>query len=223
MKNNFLRTRWSWLIPAGAVACWLVCGGEFLTEYLFGRAMPGYDSWRQSVSFLGQVGSPVQRWVAVWGVAFSVLYTLFSQGFRLAFAGQGREAVAASWLMLLYGLGEGIGSGCFPVNHAYGDYVGQNLLHNVFGGIGDAALFAVPLALTGLFRRTGQRGWRRWSWATPILGLLLMTFFLGAKFLAPQQGLLLYKGLWQRLFLLVYYAYLISLSVLMLQRRRTPR
>ena len=125
-------------IRAGFVCCLLAGLGQFATDYWLVRHYPGYRWMAESVSYLGQVDSPVKREVAIWGVVFAVLMAMFGWGFYRAFASEGRWATFATGMILLYALGEGAGSGLLPVDPGRGLNAPSHLLHNLFSICGDA-------------------------------------------------------------------------------------
>lgn len=65
----------------GIISYWLFFILEIVTDIWFGSKLPGYNWKTQSLSFLGQSGSPLEQWVLVWGVVFTTLITLFAYTF----------------------------------------------------------------------------------------------------------------------------------------------
>ncbi len=204
----------------GFVACWIVCVGDFAVNFALGLQIPGYDFLRKTMSYLGRTGSPVEHWVKLWGVLFFVCFCLFANGWWRAVPAKKRLAQQSSWLLIIYGLGEGLGSGLLPFNKVEGHLTDLGLLHEIFSGIGDAALFIFPLLAMQLFTKTQFRSVRAYSWIVVALGLLLNMVFLCAKTMPSSGGIFSLSGLWQRLFLFNYYLYFVIITVKTLHLNR---
>ncbi|MCB0550033.1 MAG: DUF998 domain-containing protein [Phaeodactylibacter sp.] len=209
----------SFWIQAGFAGCLLAGLGQFATDYWFAQHYPGYRWMAESVSYLGQVGSPVKQEVAVWGVVFAVLILLFGLGFFKAFSREGAWARLATGMIVLYGLGEGLGAGIFPVGPVRGGDAHSTFLHDLFSMAGDAGLMLLPLALMQVFSRKSHPAFFRLSWLTLVSGTLLASLFMLTKMYPQESGILYYRGVWQRAYILIYHLYLIVVSLLMLRRR----
>ena len=203
--------RWIW---AAIAACWLFFLLETGTDIWFGSQFPGYDWKKESLSYMGQAGSPIEGWVTAWGVGFSLLLLLFSVGFYKTFK-QHQWVSVATAMIVVYGLGEGIGSGLFPINPPGTPMTADGFLHNLFSGIGDAAIVLLPLVLMGVFPKKTYAAFRKYLWSVVGIGLLMASFFLIAKYFAPDNFILHFKGVWQRLYILNYHSMLVFLSLLM--------
>ncbi|GAO44120.1 DUF998 domain-containing protein [Flavihumibacter petaseus] len=118
---------------------------------------------------------------------------------------------AAVWLIVIYGLGEGIGSGLFPYDHTASGLTLSGKLHNVFSGIGVAALVLLPLSLWRVFPKQEFPGMNACIHFVGWSGLLLVFVFM-----LSRQNILPLKGLWQRLFILDYYILMIVIAMDML-------
>ena len=212
------KTLW---IRAGVVSCILAGVGVFATDYWFIRHYPGYNWLAESASRLGQVGSPVIEEVAVWGVVFAVLMILFGFGLYQAYSREGVWARLAAGMIVLYGLGEGVGSGLFPVDPVNGLEARSTFLHDLFSMMGDAGLMLLPLVLLKVFPRKAHPGFFRLSWFTIISGLSLASLFTLTKMFPQESGILYYRGLWQRLYILIYHLYLVAVAFKMLPRQTT--
>lgn len=204
-------------IQIGVIAAWLVGVGEFIVDAIIGSRYPGYNWMTQSISYLGQADSPVLLEVAIWGIFFSFFYLLFAFGFYKAFGGINRWAVLASWMIAIYGLGEGMGSGFSPINPPGTPYTTAAFFHDLLGGIGDVAMVLLPLVVLKIFPRKESSKLFYFSILVTIVGILLSLFFLYAKAQQPDDGFLVYKGLIQRLYLLNYIIYFLAIA----QKMRT--
>ena len=210
------------LIRVGAVAAWIVCIGDFVVSFLLAAQIPGYDPMAQSESVMGSSTSPVAGWVTAWGVAFSLLFLMFSLGFFHAFSEKGKAARAAAWMLLLYGLGEGIGSGFLPFDFVNGKLTLSGQLHNLISGIGDTGLIFMPLVARKVFTLRERPRMHTWSLLVFLVGMVFIILFLATKFIGPGHGLFSYRGLWQRLYLLDYYLYLMAGALVMFKKPLHP-
>jgi hypothetical protein len=188
--------------------CFAACIGDFVITFLIGFLHKDYNFLSQSQSYLGTANSPVAFYMNAWGVLFSVLFLLFAYAlYRTAFA-KGRWQHAVVWLIVVYGLGEGLGSGLFPYEHIGNELTLSGKLHSLFSGLGVTALMIVPFALLKAMPRRKFRTLREISRFVGWSGLLLVIIFLFSK-----EGLIPFRGLWQRLFLLDYYWLLMTIAV----------
>jgi hypothetical protein len=93
-------------------------------------------------------------------------------------------------------LGEGLGSGCFPINPP-GTLITLNAkLHNIFSGIGDAGLVLFPFALMLAFPQKENQKLHIYLWSVTGIGLVMASFFMIAKYFHPDNFFLNFKGLW---------------------------
>ncbi|MEZ5072355.1 MAG: DUF998 domain-containing protein [Bacteroidales bacterium] len=204
-------------IRIGLVAIWLFFVLEWVTDIWFGSRFPGYDWHAQSMSYLGQSGSPIETWVTLWGVAFTLLILLFDVAFYQTFREKTWGKIAA-FALLIYGLGEGLGSGCFPINPPGTPLTFDGRMHNIFSGIGDTGIVSFPFLLMFVFPRESYRGFRRYLWVTVGIGTTMACFFLIAKYNRPDNLILDYKGVWQRIYTLNYDVMLLVVGAKMYQK-----
>ncbi len=204
------------IIRTGIISLWLFVLLEITTDLWFGSQFPGYNWKTQSLSYLGQSGSPVEHWVTLWGFGFSILILWFDYAFYLTYK-QLRWIKIAAFALLLFGLGEGIGSGCFPINPPGTPPTINSQLHNLFSGIGDTGIVLFPFLLMFIFPRHEHRKWHIYLWIVVLIGLVMASFFLTAKYLHPDNFILHFKGIWQRIYTFNYYAMLLALSVKMMK------
>ena len=198
----------------GVVACFLACIGDFVVTLVAGSFYPGYSQLRDTMSSLGASVSPVSEIISWWWVVLGMLIILFALSFFMAFS-PGKYVRAATWLLILYGLGEGLGSGLFKADLSGSMLTRSAWIHDALGGIGVAALVVLPLFMQQIIPRSPHRGFYFFSTFVLISGILLLLLFLARyteiKILAD------YKGLWQRLFVFDYYVYLLSIAIFMIR------
>jgi Protein of unknown function (DUF998) len=203
------------IIWMGLIAFWIYFILEITTDILFSSKFPGYNWKTQSLSYLGQTGSPIESWVSLWGVLFSVFLTFYTLAFYWNYQSN-KWVKPAAFSLLIYALGEGIGSGCFPID-APGTLLSLNgRLHNVFGGIGDAGIIMLPFFLMLMFPRNESRKLRSFLWVVVGAGTTMAILFLIAKYYRPNNVILTYKGVWQRTYTFNYDLMLLVISIRML-------
>lgn len=198
----------------GLISIWLFFILEFITDIWFGSIYPGYDWKTQSISYLGQRGSPIENWVSIWGIFFTLLVLIFAYAFY-QFYKSNKWAKIAALALLVYGLGEGIGSGCFPIDPPGMDITLSGRLHNIFSGIGDTGIVLLPFIFMFMFPRKENRKLHVYLWIVVGIGSIMACFFLIAKYYRPDNFILDFKGLWQRIYTFNYYVMLLVISVKM--------
>lgn len=205
-------------INVSAIACIVVCIGEFVTLFVFGAYFPGYNHLKDTMSILGASISPVAKAASIWWVIMGFLLIFFGIGFRKAFSEKGLFAKVASWLIILYGFGEGIGSGAFKANHIVNGYTTSLLIHDSLGGIGVAAILLLPLIMQKVIGKNEHPVFYRMSGIMFITGIVTVLLFLFRYLPDENNFLTIYKGLWQRLFMLNTYIYLTTIAILMIKK-----
>jgi hypothetical protein len=193
-----------------------------LRRYVLGFFYPNYHHLKLVMSELGAPGSPVAVWIGLWWVVFGLLFIALAIGFAVAFAAGKRSVLVVPLLIGLFGLGAGIGVGLFPMDPAGAQTARAGELHDVFAGTGFFALAFVPLVSLAVFPRQHAPGMHWLSIAVFVLGLISLVLFVISEDVPSAQGILLYTGLWQRLFLLTHYTYLGVVALLMIRSTRTP-
>ena len=206
-------------IPVSALLCIFACIGEFVVMFVFGASYPGYNHLYDTMSALGASVSPVSVEVSFWWVIMGVFMILFGIGFQEAFREKGRIATLASWLIILYGLGEGIGSGLFRADHTLSGLTISAIIHDILGGIGVASILLLPFIMQKVIPKIEKPAFFRMSQIFFITGLFTKLLFLFRYSSDENNFLSLYKGLWQRLFMLNTYIYLTTIAILMIKRK----
>jgi Protein of unknown function (DUF998) len=201
----------------GIIAFWLFFVLEITTDIWFGSEFPGYNWKTQSLSYIGQSGSPIEHWVLIWGIFFTILLSLFTYTFYQLYKLK-KWALMASCLLLTYALGEGLGSGLFPINPPETTITLDGKLHNLFSGIGDIGLVLFPFMLMLMFPKKENQRLHIYLWLVVITGLITASFFLFAKYFHPDNFIVSFKGVWQRIYLLNYYLMLLVFSFPMVRQ-----
>jgi len=208
------------IVFTGAVACYVGCSGDFLSLYILGSKYPGYSHLTDPVSFLGSSVSPVSGLISVLWIILGVLMITFAFGFRAAYSPADRYVKIAFWLLVLYGLGEGMGSGLFKADRVNDSYTISFIIHDILGGAGVLAILVLTLIVQKIDEFSVSRGFQIFSHIILILGILFLILFtqrfIGSKNVISHE-VAKYTGLWQRLLILDYYVYLIVIATRMVK------
>ena len=211
MKSNRI------IITAASITGILASVADFLVEYILAAHYPGYSHLTDTFSKLGSTASPVGRIISYWWMIYSVLIVFFGYGFYLYFKRKGKPGILAAWLVIIYALGEGMGSGLFPANYLKHGFTLSLIIHDTFSGIGIGCIIILPIVMMQIFPKEKHRSFYTYSIIVTAVGLVMLVFFSLAKiFDDPRSVLLGYKGLWQRLMLADYYLFLIVIAFCML-------
>jgi hypothetical protein len=191
--------------------------------YLLGTWYPGYKQLLQPMSDLGEKGCPVAGIISTWWMIMGLMFVVFGYGFCRAFPDQRRFARTTGWMLALYGVGEGLGSGLMPGTPGKAFQTPASVVHNLLGGIGVAAAVLLPFIIMKTYnaRRLPDLYW--YSWFTTVAGIFFFILFSISTFYHPEGRWISYSGLWQRLFMSVYYIFFICLAFLMLAGLRSRR
>ncbi|MCX6318094.1 MAG: DUF998 domain-containing protein [Bacteroidetes bacterium] len=191
-----------------ALFCILACVGDMAITTILGYFYKGYNPFIQSQSYLGTSDSPVALYMNTWGVCFTILFLLYAYySGKTAYKRELWEKIAG-WLIVVYGLGEGAGSGLFPYNHIGNELTLSARLHNVCSGMGDFALVLLPFALLKGYPRYRSANLHVYIWFVAVSGPVLIILYVLAT-----RNIITLKGLWQRLFILDYYLLLLVLAI----------
>jgi hypothetical protein len=215
---NTMRNSANYII-ASAIACITACVGEFAVLFVLGAYYPGYNHLKDSMSILGSSASCVSEEISTWWIIMGVLIIFFGTGFKKEFSMKGSYATFASWLIILYGFGEGIGSGAFKLDHAVNRFITPALIHNTLGGIGVVAILLLPYIMKKVITRSEMPSFYLMSRIVFITGIITILLFLFRYSRDKTNFFSLYKGLWQRLFMLNTYIYLSVIAVLMIKKQ----
>ena len=182
--------------------------GDFAVTTIIGLRYRDYNSLIDSQSDLGTYNSPVAIYMNTWEVILGLLllicaWCLYKTGFF-----KSSLQKLALILLAIYAVGEGIGSGLFPFNHINGELTSTGWAHSIFSGFGITSMVILSFLLVKLFPKQHS----------PRLNVLLLFYaVMGAVFiifcLLSRGNFLHQVGLWQRLYLLAYYAMLITLTL----------
>jgi hypothetical membrane protein len=205
------------LVYAGSAACFIGCIGDFLSLFILGSHYPGYSQLHNTMSSLGSTASPVSGIISAMWVILGLLMIVFAFGFKEALPRDDKYVKAVFWLLILYGLGEGAGSGLFKADTVSGTYTISFIVHDILGSAGLIAILILPLIVQKIKPYFSGRCFLRYSVITVVSGTLFLVLF-SFRFIGNETNALSsLKGLWQRLFVLVYYIYLTVLAIKMIR------
>jgi len=200
---------------AGSAACFTGCIGDFVSLFILGPKYPGYSQIFDTMSSLGSSVSPVSDIISLWWIILGILMIVFAFGLRAAYSADDKYVKTVFWLIILYGLGEGLGSGLFKADRVSGSYSTSFIVHDILGGAGVVAILVLPLIVQKIKPFFSNKRFIRFSRITFILGILFLLLF-SFRFVKNGNNLIAgYKGLWQRLFIMVYYIYLMTVAYIM--------
>ena len=211
------------LIGISAIIGITACLGDLYMTHLLGTWYPGYKPLLQPMSDLGHEGSPVDRITSTWWVIMGLMFVVFGYGFHRAFRNLGKPATTAGWMLALYGIGEGLGSGLISGTPGRTFQTASSIFHNLLGAVGIMAAILLPFIMMKIYsaRRSPALYW--YSWFTSVTAIFFLVLFLIANVYHPEGSWISYIGLWQRLVMLIYYVYFICLAVLMLVRPKSVK
>ena len=208
MKKRYRKSLILFTAMAGIVGCVVDLGGTLI----FGNRIPGYNQFTDTMSQMGIHSSPVSGEITICWIAMGVLLILFGIGIRLIYKDQKKWAVIAALLVILYGIGEGMMSGIFPADKAGEARSLTGLVHNGLGGLGVVSIMIFPLVMQKI-----RPHLRKLSIIIFIVGAAgVLLFFVGRLLSIPDSFLARYKGSWQRLYVTVYYVYIVIISLKMI-------
>jgi hypothetical protein len=206
------------MVTLSVLLCIAGCLADLVLLYVFGNHIPGYSQMTCTISSMGISGSPVSLAFSIWSVILGVFFIFFGLGFREVFQKGGKSSRNASWLIITYGLGEGIASGVFKADHINGSLTIISLMHNVLGGIGVIAVILLPMVMMKIFRHGLFPLFYRFSQVVWGIGLIFILLF-SLRILFHEDSIIYTcKGLWQRIFLVDYYLYFTVIAVLVLKK-----
>jgi hypothetical protein len=209
------------IVIVSSIACLAACTGDFLTLFLFGPRFPGYSQLHDTMSKLGSSASPVSDLISNWWIMLGILFVVFAVGFRIAYRPADKYLKIAFWLIVLYGLGEGLGSGLFKADRLSGSLTTSFIIHDIVGGLGILGLLLLPLIVPKIKPHFSSKNFVGFSLVTFFLVLVFLVLF-SFRFIGDGNNCIaIYKGLWQRLFVLISYIYMSSIAFKMIRKAKT--
>jgi len=203
---------------SSAILCITACIADLVLIYIFGKQIPGFNQLKGTLSSLGVSTSPVAGAVTIWAVTLGIIFIFFAFGFSETFRTYGKQINKASWLIVLYGLGENVASGIFRADEVNGKLTNLAYLHDFLGGIGVVSILLLPFVMRKIFSAYSFPIFFRYTGIVSAVGLISTFLFSFRLEYFAGSFLYNYSGLWQRIFLVNYYAYFIVIAVMMIQK-----
>lgn len=202
-----------------AIICIVVCVLDFAVLFLLGSYYPGYSQLKNTMSSLAATISPVSKILSTWWIFIGIVFIFFGLMFREAFGNNLKNVKIASYAIIFYGLGEGIGSGLFKADRVDGKMTNSFIIHDIAGGIGIVAALILPLVMHKVILKKEKPVFYSFSWIVFTIGFITMLLFT-IRFSSDENNFIrLYKGLWQRIFLLNLYVYFSVISIIMYKKK----
>jgi hypothetical protein len=200
--------------------CVIACLGDIVITSIIGLFYPGYSHLRNTLSQMGASISPVSVVMSIWWIVDGLLFVLFGILFGKIYPND-KFSKMASWLIIAYGIGEGICSGLFPVDYSSNSINIASEIHIVLSGLGVLALLLLPFVFQKVFDKHLYPKFFRLSYFAFFAGLLFMVLFSVAKMYDFTDNFFAqYKGLWQRLITLNFYVYFLVLALIILKQEK---
>jgi hypothetical protein len=206
------------IVKLSCIACIIACIGDFAVMFFLGTYYPGYSQLKDTMSALGASVSPVSDEISVWWIMVGFLFIFFGIGFKLVFSKKGGNASIAAWLIICYGIGEGIGSGAFKANHDGSSLLPSGIIHDILGAVGVFSLLIFPIIMKRLISKTEKPYFHMMSAIVFFTGIIMLLLFLFRYSNDENNFLNIYKGLWQRIMMLNNYIYLITIAIIMYKK-----
>jgi hypothetical protein len=206
------------IVKFACYACIFICIGDFLVMFFLGTYFPGYSQLKNTISRLGASVSPVSNIMSAWWMVVGLFFVFFGIGFNQAFNLKGKQATIASWLIIIYVIGEGIGSGAFKADHIGDSLTRTAIIHDTLGGFGVAAILLLPLVMRRIIPKNELRWFNRMSLLVFFVGIMLLLSFTFRYSSNRDSFLYTYQGLWQRLTMLNNYVYLSTIALIILKK-----
>jgi hypothetical membrane protein len=188
------------LLPLG----WITSAIFILGTFILGSLLQGYNPVSQTVSEIGQNGSPLYFQWQLFSITIGVLLILFSLSL-IFFSKKNKLSIVPGIFMLAQALSQ-FGVGFFPSPHE---------LHNVFGLSMTIGYFS-PLVFALAWKNKLGKRINQLSWLAFIL-IILGIFLNLSPLFAPTLYPLEYYGIVQRFLLFTFYAYAGYVSVRILK------
>jgi hypothetical protein len=200
-------------------SCIFVCLADFIVTYSLGKQWDNYNPMFDPISKLGSSISPVSLYISAWWVLIGIVFILFGISFKKLFNDVGKAVHLTYWIIIIYGIGEGLGSGLFPYNFIGDKITPSGILHEIFGGTAVFIILVLPLVLRKIFNRKTNPMLHRFLLFTFIAGILMITLLSISRFPGYEHNIFAGTfGLWQFFLTVVIYCNLIAMAVMMIKK-----
>lgn len=179
---------------------------DLLIPFIIAIPYNGYSHTNQVMSVLGCKNSPWGIIYNLWMIASGIIFSFFGYRIFLYYENINFGAAITIFLLLsIYGFGDEIISGLFPLNEKKEDITVSSKIHGIGSAIGFTALQFSTLFLAILGFKSGDMllGWI--SFIFFILSLIAFVFFVISEKPKFKESLISLGGLWQRVLCLLMY------------------
>lgn len=210
------------LIITGCILGSIVCLADPFILFHYGSGFPGYSHLSELISELGSTNSPVTKLFSAWWIISGIIYLLYAASLYYSFRENGKIALAAAWLIILFAAGDCILSGFFPDDHFHGGKLTfASKVHVATGAVGIFALLSFPLAMQKIFTKERSACFHKLSFIVFCTGMLMAVLLFFRYYYVSYLSDL--QGLWQRVMMFTFYVYFIILAGLMLKKLKEDR
>ncbi len=180
---------------------------DLLIPFVIAIPYKGYKHTQMVMSVLGCEASPWGRFYNIWMVVSGCSITLF--GYLIfEYYHENQYALAIMLLIsfILYGIGDEVISGFFPLNEKKEDITLSSKIHGIGSVIGFIAFQFSPLILGILQFKSNQIALGVSSIVFFILSLIMFIFFIMGENPKFKDTIFSMAGLWQRMLCTLMYA-----------------
>jgi hypothetical protein len=195
-------------ILISAILGFIAFFGDFILTFIFGFFKEDYSFFEDTMSELGNRESRFKTFFRIWWIVWGICIIIFGIGFGFYYYDSLYEIIIITTVILIsiFGFGAGIVVGIFPEDPKGEQESISGKLHGIFAGIGFIAILVVPSVLGSV----SDKIFLAVSVIVQIFSVIFFILFILSKY--PKIGK---SGLWQRLFLLTNYCYLIIYAFFM--------
>lgn len=207
------------LIITGCILGCLACLADPCILFHYSSGYPGYSHFSELISELGSSNSPVTKLFSAWWVISGIFFLAFAAAVYYSFSEYGKMTVAATWLLIIFAVGDCILSGFFPDDHFHGgEMTLASRIHVATGAAGIFALLAFPLVMRMIITKERSNNFYNFSLIVFCTGMLMAVLLFFRYYYVQYLSDL--QGLWQRIMMFSFYIYFIVLAGLMLNRQK---
>ncbi|WP_053957177.1 DUF998 domain-containing protein [Inediibacterium massiliense] len=180
---------------------------DLLIPFFIAIPYKKYSHTQTVMSVLGCKASPLGRFYNVWMVVSGCTLTLFGY-FIFDYYHENQYGLAVTLLVsfILYGIGDEVISGFFPLNEKKEDVTLSSKIHGIGSVVGFIALQFAPMILGILQFKNNQVTFGIYSIIFFILSLIAFIFFIIGEHSKFKNTIFALAGLWQRAMCALIYA-----------------
>lgn len=194
------------LIKYGWITLLIAVVGEMVVPCILAPFYKGYSNKTMAISILGNSNSPVRLPFNIWMLFVGILFLLSLPSIYHSYYKISKSLSILSIIFIaIFAIGACIFTCFFSVNETKNILTPASIIHGVGSVIGFMLLLFVPLFLTLLSFKGGDKMTGIISAISFVLALVFFVLFIMADKPQFQNSLIAKEGLWQRLNLLFMY------------------